>query len=163
MPRGISSPMNKPQIETACLTDLENLLGIEQSSFGYDVITRRQMRYLLGSKTAVVVKAVLRGTTIGYMVMLSRRNSSIVRIYSLAVTAEERRLGFGRIMLEHAEEYCRENGFECIHLELHAKNRSGLVFYLATGYCLYGRKENYYTDGGAVLLLRKYISLEEAA
>lgn len=155
--------MNKTHIQPASQADLEDLLVIEQSSFGYDVITRRQMRYLLGSKTAVVVKAVLRDTIVGYMVMLLRRNSSIVRIYSLAVAAEERRLGFGRIMLEYAEEYCRENGFERIHLELHIKNRSGLVFYLATGYSLCGRKENYYTDGGAVLRLRKYINLEEAA
>ena len=75
--------MDELAIEAASPADLPSLLKIETSSFDYDVITARQMRYLLRSSTAVVAKAVSAAATIGCMILLTRKNSRSIRIYSL--------------------------------------------------------------------------------
>ena len=149
--------MNSLEIRTASLADLQYLLDIERKSFEYDIITLKRMRHFLKSKTAIVIKAISSSLLVGYMILLTRKNSGILRIYSLAIVYEERRLGFGRKLLRYAEDYGAKKGFERIHLELHASNTPALIFYLSEGYCLYGRRENYYTDGAQALLLRKSV------
>ena len=149
--------MNILKSQTASLNDLHTLSDMERKIFDYDVVTFKQMKYLLNSKTAIVAKAVLNGLVVGYMILLTRKNSRVLRIYSLGVSTEERRLGFGRRLLQHAEKCAAERGCERVHLELHVNNTPALIFYLAEGYSLYGRREGYYTDGAQALLLRKYI------
>ena len=146
------------EIRTASLADLHTLSAMEESIFNYDVISSRQMRYLLQSETAIVNKAILDDRPVGYSILLTKKNNRVLRIYSLGVLKEERQLGVGSLLLRHAEKNAAASGHERIHLELHGKNLPGIVFYLTAGYNIYGRRQNYYTDGSSALLLKKYIS-----
>lgn len=150
--------MNILEIQTASLSDLHTLSDLERRVFDYDVVTQRQMKYLLTSKTAIITKAVLNSLLVGYMILLTRKNSSVLRIYSLAISKEERQRGIGRQLLQKAEQCAVKTGCERIHLELRQENTPALVFYLSEGYSLYGRREHYYTDGAPAMLLRKYIT-----
>lgn len=76
----------------ATLEDVNILTDIEKAVFDYDVISLKQMRYLIKSGTAIVVKAVVPEDTIaGYMVLLRRRNSKVLRIYSICVLQDYRK------------------------------------------------------------------------
>ncbi len=144
------------KISEATMDDANSLADIEKAIFNYDVISKKQIRHLLKSETATVIKAALYNTAIvGYLVLLRRRNSKILRIYSLGVLPDYRNSGIGRQLLQKAEECVDRLGCECLQLEVQAQNKSALLFYLAAGYSLYGRKYGYYSDGSTALLLRK--------
>lgn len=149
------------RIRDAGFGDLPALVDIENGIFQYDVISPRQMRYLLRSDTAMVMKAEQGNAIVGYMVLLRRRNCTALRIYSLGVVQEARQLGIGNQLLLWAELQTTRVGCNRLSLELHMQNRGALIFYLAAGFCIYGRKTDYYTDGSSALLLRKYVASGE--
>lgn len=148
-------------ISTASLADLGTLVELERSIFDYDLISPRQMRYLLQSRSVVVSKAVFAGNIVGYTVVLTRQRSKVGRLYSIGVRSEARELGIGKRLLLQAENITAERGGDRVHLEVHLQNSSALRFYQKEGYCLYGQRENYYSDGAQALLLRKFIRCGE--
>lgn len=148
-------------ISKASPNDLPTLVELERTIFNYDLISPRQMRYLLQSPSAVVCKAVFCKTVVGYMVVLTRRNSTVGRLYSIGVRPEARALGIGRSLLHHAESITAHRGCNRVHLEVHAANESALRFYQHAGYSLFEQKENYYSDGALALRLRKFIDCGE--
>jgi [ribosomal protein S18]-alanine N-acetyltransferase len=137
--------------------DVASLAGLERELFQYDVISPRQMRYLIKSDTAIVVKAELDSSTVGSMILLRRSNSKVLRIYSIGVIETIRNTGIGHNLLHYAENRLVEFGCNRMHLEVNVHNTKGLIFFLSSGFFLYGRKNNYYTDGAMALLLRKEI------
>lgn len=142
----------------ATLRDADILAEIEKLIFQYDVISLRQMRYLIMSKAAIVMKAFLSdGTIVGYMVLLRRSNSKVLRLYSLAVRQNYRSAGVGRLLLKCAEGVCGNTGCDRLQLEVQMQNKQALLFYLSAGYTLYGRRSGYYTDGSTALLLRRQV------
>jgi len=150
--------MGKPiKIAQADIQDLESLCDLENKTFNYDVISKRQMRHLLTSFSALVYKAVEEESLVGSMILLTRKKSRALRLYSLAVDDSHRSQGIGKMLLNYAEKAALSWGGETIRLEQRVDNLPLLLFYLAAGYNLYGRKEEYYTDGKAALLLEKYV------
>lgn len=144
-------------ITAASQGDRQALVELERTIFDYDLISPRQMSYLLQSSSVVVCKAVYGVDIVGYMVVLTRKNSKVLRLYSIGVLSEVRELGIGRKLLSHAESLSTERGCNRVHLEVHAKNMPALHFYQRAGYSLYGQREHYYSDGAQALLLRKFI------
>lgn len=61
------------QIMRADSGDLRPLCELENRTFTYDVISGRQMRYLLKSHSAMVYKAVSNEQLVGSMILLSRK------------------------------------------------------------------------------------------
>ncbi len=145
------------KITEANIHDLEQLCDLERNTFSYDVISKRQMRYLLNSFSVLVYKAVEEESLIGSMILLTRKKSRKVRLYSLAVDDSHRCQGIGRMLLNYAEKAALSWGGDAIRLEQRVDNLPLLLFYLSAGYGLYGRKEEYYTDGKAALLLEKFV------
>lgn len=147
----------------ATVDDLAALVNLEKSIFHYDIISPRQMRYLLNSKTALVIKAELGNLLVGYMVVLRRCKSRVLRIYSLGVRKDARKLGVGRQLLALAEQYSQETGCDILSLEVQTENTAAQLFYLAGGFHIHRTKEGYYTDGSSALVMRKQIPIEETA
>ncbi len=143
-------------LRKAGLADARMLACMEQRIFGYDLITPRQMRYLLKSKSSEVVVAMMDGAAVGYMVMLKRSGCSVARLYSLGVLPEARKKGVARALLQQCEQLAMASGCNRIHLEVHVNNQPGFMLYLLAGYSLHARKEHYYSDGGDALCLRKF-------
>lgn len=157
MQEGQSEMVGSIKIIKADIHDLVLLCDLENKSFAYDVISKRQMRYLLKSLSAMVYKAVAEDRLVGSMILLTRKKSRALRLYSLAVDESCRGQGVGRMLLDHAENAALLRGGESIRLEQRVDNLPLLLFYLAAGYNLYGRKNAYYTDGKAALLLEKFV------
>lgn len=145
------------KIVEATREDVGTLSAIEKLIFQYDVISPRQMLYLLKSATATIVKAEVDSNIVGYMVLLRRKNSKVLRIYSIGILAALSRLGIGLEFLRYAEQCSRDFGCNRLQIEVHTLNKIALMFFFSAGFCLYGRKSNYYTDGAMALLLRKWV------
>lgn len=148
-------------IVPADLGDLPHLTALENQSFSCDRISRRQFRYLMTKANSIIVKAVHHGTLAGYMVLLKRKNSRKLRIYSISVALSARKQGIGRELLAHAEKLATTCHCCQLTLEVCEHNSSALQLYRDAGFHQYGLKKNYYEDGCTALLLKKNIVVED--
>lgn len=55
-------------------------------------------------------------------------------IHRLAVHPERQGHGIGRMLMDHAENHARENGFSCIRLDTYTGNPRALAMYARRGY-----------------------------
>ena len=148
-------------IKNALLTDAEGLAVLDASLFDYDVISIRQMRYLIRSDSAIVVKAESGGRTMGYMILLTRQRSRILRIYALGVAGDARKLGIGTRLLNFAETFTPSVGCDRIQLQVNRSNSSAIEFYLGRGFRTMKIRDAYYTDGSSAYVLSKNITTGE--
>ena len=148
-------------ISRATLSDLQLLTELEVQLFSSDIISRRQFKYLLTKANSIVVKAESDEIFIGYMVLLKRRDSRSLRIYSIGVATRARNQGVAQKFLSYAEQAARNHECNRITLEVAVNNESAIKLYRKAGYIEYGQKANYYEDGCTALLFHKIIPLSE--
>ena len=141
--------------------DLQRLTELEEQLFSSDRISRRQFRYLLTRANSIVVKAESVETLLGYMVLLKRKNSRNLRIYSIGVATHARNQGMAGKLLNYVEEMARHHQRNRLILEVCIHNESAIRLYKNVGFIEYDRKTNYYEDGCTALLLHKIIPLSE--
>lgn len=144
-------------ITPATAADLPRLTELENRIFVSDRISVRQFRYLLTKANAIFLKAEQADELLGYMVLLKRRTSRRLRIYSIGVADSARKQGIARRLIACAEQLAREHHKAVITLEVCEKNEAAVRLYLDSGFSLFGRKAGYYEDGCSALLLRKKI------
>lgn len=148
-------------IVPAELGDLPHLIALEDQSFSCDRISPRQFRYLMTQANSIIVKAVHHDALAGYMVLLRRKNSRKLRIYSIGVALSARKQGIGRELLAHAEKLARTCHCSELTLEVCEHNSSARQLYNNAGFHQYGLKENYYEDGCTALLFDKKIVIKD--
>jgi len=145
-------------LSRAELADLPELMDLENRLFTSDCISRRQFRYLLTKANGIAVKLTENHTLYGYMVLLKRKRCSNLRVYSICVDESVQQRGFGRVLLDYAEEVAVRDKHSSVTLEVSENNSAAIKFYQAGGYCLTGRKIRYYEDGSTALLFKKNIN-----
>ncbi len=148
-------------ISPATLGDLQPLIDLEKAIFTYDKISRRQFRYLLTEANGFMIKIENQEMLLGYMMLLRRKSSRNIRIYSICIRDEARNLGYGRRLLSYAEETAIADNCNSISLEVSVENIAAQRLYESVGFTAYGKKMNYYDDGGAALLLKKQLVCED--
>ena len=152
----------KPKIFPAARCDLPRLSALEQELFSYDLISRRQFGYLMTKANGSIVKAEYDGELVGYMVLLRRKMSRKLRIYSLGVVESARKRGIARSLLAYAEFSALRFNLDHLTLEVCEHNDCAMRLYYYAGFRIYGRKNEYYENGCSALLLRKSLLPEEA-
>lgn len=143
--------------------DISKLTELENQSFSGDRISHRQFRYLITKANSIVVKALLGEILAGYMILLQRKTSKNLRIYSIGVNESVRRQGIAAAMLSYAEEMAIKHDCSRLTLEVCEMNSSAVKLYLATGFSVHGFKKDYYEDGCQALLLHKNITSKDTA
>jgi ribosomal-protein-alanine N-acetyltransferase len=78
----------------------------------------------------------------------------IAELQRIAVTSERRRQGVGALLLAAAVEAASRTEADRMLLEVRADNRPALAFYAHEGFVEIDRRERYYADGAAALVLR---------
>jgi ribosomal protein S18 acetylase RimI-like enzyme len=151
------------QICTAAIKDLDSLVEMENLLFVGDRISRRQFRYLLTKANSIVLKAEQEGSVAGYMILLKRRNSTVLRVYSIGVVPSCRKRGIARALMSYAENCGRDHGYTQLSLEVCEKNESAVQLYKNAGFCLVSIKMNYYEDGCDALHMVKTLIAEGTA
>ncbi|MGB3222691.1 MAG: N-acetyltransferase [Desulforhopalus sp.] len=148
-------------ISPVTMSDLQLLTELEVQLFSSDIISRRQFKYLLTQANSIVVKAESDETFSGYMVLLKRRNSRCLRIYSIGVATHARNQGVAGKFLIYAEQEAQNHHCHRLTLEVAVNNESAIKLYRKAGYIAYGQKVNYYEDGCTALLFHKNFPLSE--
>lgn len=136
------------RVRRAELSDLEDLVALEESSFATDRLSREQYRRHLDSETAqVLVASANHRRFLGTAVVFFRKGTKVARLYSIATHAEARGKGVGSALLEASEQLARRRGCTVLRLEVRTDNDTAIRLYERLGYDRIGRYARYYGDG----------------
>lgn len=97
-----------------------------------------RLREWAGEPRAIILLAQCGGAVVGFAAVCAiphiQRSGYIGRVMGLAVLDEQRRAGVGRVLLEAAEAWAREQG--CVDMEITSNRRrdAAHAFYPARGY-----------------------------
>ena len=138
--------------------DLDALWDLENQVFETDRMSRRSLQRILASPSAVALVAEAAGATVGAAIVLFRANSSIARLYSLAVAPNHTGRGIASALLITAEKAARSRGSHHLRLEVHEKNHGAIKCYRKAGYHEFGRHHAYYEDRSHALRFEKLLS-----
>lgn len=135
------------RIRRATLADLDALVALERRAFTTDHLSRRQYRKHLHSPTVAVLAAVDASGLLGKAVVFFRGNSSIARLYSIAVADTARGRGLGEALLKAAEHAARKRGCISLRLEVRQDNAGAVRLYERLGFRRFAARAGYYEDG----------------
>jgi ribosomal protein S18 acetylase RimI-like enzyme len=135
--------------------DLDALWELENQVFDTNRMSRRSLRRLLVAPSAAVLVAEHQGHLAGAAVVLFRANSTIARLYSLAVTPRFTGRGIGSALITAVEKAARSRKCRFVRLEVHEKNHGAIVCYRKAGYEQFDRHNEYYEDKGHALRFEK--------
>lgn len=136
------------RVRRAELSDLDDLVALEESSFATDRLSREQYRRHLDSETAqVLVASANHRRFLGTAVVFFRKGTKVARLYSIATHAEARGKGVGSALLEASEQLAKRRGCKVLRLEVRTDNDAAIRLYERLGYDRIGRYARYYGDG----------------
>ncbi len=130
------------------MSDLDDLVALEQHVFDGDRMSRAQYRRHLDSDSAQILLASAgQHTFFGSVVLFFRKRSSVARVYSLATRPEARGQGVGAALLEAAVVAARRRRCRVLRLEVRTDNAAAITLYEKLGYQRIGNYPHYYEDG----------------
>ncbi|WP_287818102.1 peptidase C39 family protein [Idiomarina sp.] len=94
----------RTRIIPAQTSHLDAVTALEALTFPEDAISKRSFRRFIESSTADFHVLVADARVIGYTVVLYRNNTNLARLYALVVDEGSRSRGYGRSLLQTAEE-----------------------------------------------------------
>jgi [ribosomal protein S18]-alanine N-acetyltransferase len=144
----------------AAMTDANLLAALEVDLFRTDRCSKKSLRHLI--KHAHVIVAKQQGTLeiVGYAILLGRKNSRKMRIYSFGIVTAARNRGLAGKMIEALEKIVIHSQCHMLTLEVSDGNTAAINLYKKHGFEQYGFRLGYYEDGGHAILMRKRITDE---
>ena len=143
-----------PVIRPALPADLEALLEMELRHFSTDRLSRRSFQRLMQRPSASVWVVDRGGMVLGDAVVLTRKNSTRARLYSIVIDRSAQGQGLGQLLLGQIEAQMMTQGFNEMHLEVRASDLATQHFYQQIGYAAYERRVAYYADGEDAVCMR---------
>lgn len=143
------------KISPAQLSDLGELLRLEQESFQTDVLSKASFRHFLQSDKSDLIVAKKSKHILGYALLLYKRGTSLARLYSIAVDPKARGMGIGSRLLKKCEELALDRDKSYLRLEVRTDNKGAIELYQDTGYRKFGTKPKFYEDGSDALCYEK--------
>lgn len=136
------------RVRRAELSDLDDLVALEDATFDSDRMSRAQYRRHLDSDSAsVLVASANHRRFLGTAVVFYRKGSSVARLYSLASRPEARGKGVASALLATVEQAARQRGCRELRLEVRTDNATAIRLYERLGYHRLARLDRYYEDG----------------
>lgn len=114
--------------------------------FPSDRMTLRSVRHFLKSPSARTWVAELDGAVVGNLILLTRRNSHVARIYSVVVAPQARGRRFAERMVRAAEAEALRLKLRQIKLEVRVDNAAARALYAKLGYVESESLPQYYED-----------------
>lgn len=144
----------------ACEADVNGLAALEVDLFHTDRCSKKNFRYLIRHAQVVVIKRPGETEIFGYAILLGRKNSRKMRLYSFGIAAAARGEGLAGRLLAVLEDLVRARKCSMLTLEVGDSNVAALGFYKKHGFGQYGFRLGYYEDGGHAILMRKNLDGE---
>lgn len=136
------------RVRRAELSDLDDLVALEDATFDSDRLSRAQYRRHLDSDTAqVLVASANHRRFLGTAVVFFRKGSQVARLYSIASKPEARGKGVGSALIAAVEGAARARQCRSLRLEVRTDNETAIRLYERLGYRQIGRYARYYQDG----------------
>ena len=143
------TPAAAVRIRSAELSDLDDLVALEEHSFTSDRLSRAQFRRHLDSDSAkVLVASTGPHRFLGTAVVFFRKRSGVARLYSIATHHAARGQGVGSALLDAVEQLARRRRCRALRLEVRADNPGAARLYERLGYRRLAAMSGYYEDGG---------------
>jgi ribosomal-protein-alanine acetyltransferase len=133
-------------IREATLTDIPDLVMLENRCFTSDRLSERSFRHLLTKGNAVLLVDAQGGQLRAYVLVLFHRNTSMARMYSFAVDPAYRGQGLAKALIAAAEHAALGRGMVSMRLEVRADNAAAIGLYQAMGYRDFAVHPDYYED-----------------
>ena len=152
--REIVAPVHVRQAGTKDLAEMQRL---EQMCFDTEAFSKFQLRYLLGTRTAVSLAAEVDGHFAGFVIGIMNRNrfGTYGRIYTLDVDTGYRARGIGRMLTCCLLERLKQAGCERCFLEVRVDNHSAIRLYEHLGFEKKNIIVNYYAPGVHAIKMKK--------
>ena len=143
-------------IRKAVVSDINDILQIEHASFQVDCFSKGQFKYLLSH--AIFYVAENNKKILGYYILLTKRRSKKVRLYSIAVHPNARGENVGQVLMYHLIHVAKEMYYSCVTLEVRENNVQAIQLYEKFGCVQRGIKTHYYVDGANALIMHCYLN-----
>jgi len=146
-------------IRDATLDDIPALTDLENRCFEIDRLSARSFRrFLTRGKAVLMVDADAKGIA-GYVLVAFHPNTSLARLYSLAVDPDRRGHGIARALVAEAERRALEDrGATRMRLEVHQKNTAAQALYTQAGYRAFDVYPDYYEDHADAVRMEKHLA-----
>ena len=139
----------------ACEADIDRLAALEVDLFRTDRCSKKNFRYLIRHAQVMVIKRPDDTEIFGYAILLGRKNSRKMRLYSFGITAAARGEGLAGRLLAVLEDIVRAKKCSMLTLEVSDSNVAAIGLYKKHGFAQSGFRLGYYEDGGHAILMRK--------
>ncbi len=145
-------------IRKAKVSDIPQLLEVENKCFSYDQMSRRSFHWMIKKAHSVFMVIEWQGTILGYGLVLINQGTSLARLYSICTLKEYQGFGLASKLLTMLEEMSSQKE-DCAYLRLEVKesNEGAIKFYEKLGYQKFSEKTNYYEDGETAFCFEKRI------
>jgi ribosomal protein S18 acetylase RimI-like enzyme len=127
------------EIRKALISDLKEIVEIEYASFDVDSFSKRQFKYLL--MHAIFYIAENNKQILGYYILLTKKRSKKIRLYSIAVHPNARGKNVGQVLMHHLINVAKEMHYPCISLEVRENNNQAIQLYKSLGLLKLGLKQ----------------------
>lgn len=141
------------------LSDLSRLVEIENLTFNYDQLSRRNFHWMIKHAHSIFHVLEYKKTVIGYGLVLINRGTSLARLYSICILGEFQGLGLAAKLIQGLEEKSSEEDCAYLRLEVKESNAPAIRLYEKLGYVRFTKKDNYYDDGSAALCFEKQVKV----
>ena len=144
-------------IRPAGTKDLANMQRLERMCFDAEAFSKFQLRYLLGTRTAIALAAEVDGNFAGFVIGIMNRNrfGTYGRIYTLDVDERYRDRGIGKELTRHLLERLKLAGCEKCFLEVRVDNLSAIALYERLGFERKNVIVNYYAPGVHAIKMKR--------
>ncbi|MGM0525125.1 MAG: GNAT family N-acetyltransferase [Pseudomonadota bacterium] len=138
---------SKLKVRLAERRDLDDLTELEQRTFDYSRISRRNFLRLIQSPSVHFWVVTESAKVIAYTIALTRKNSRYWRIYSIAVDAKHRGRGIARALLEDIIKEAKKGRLSGLTLEVKSDNITAIKLYQLYHFETIDVLPDYYDDG----------------
>lgn len=131
----------------ATRADIPALVALEARCFDYSRMGPRSFKRLIDGNTAHVYLCERQQQLTGYFLLLTRKNSRVWRLYSIATAPEARGTGMGKALIEFAIQTAQKQGATAVSLEVKTDNQAAIKLYEKYDFAVTDVLPGYYDDG----------------
>ena len=134
-------------IRQAVITDITDIIKIENTCFVNDAFSNRQISYLVSKAKGIFYIAEYNGITAGYISLITNKRTNSGRVYSVAVHPDYRGLGIAESLVDRAIDFTRQEQLKSVFLEVRTDNTAAISLYEKKGFVKRFVIPYYYEDG----------------
>lgn len=145
-------------IRDSVVDDVAALVDLENRCFEADRMSARSFKNFITKGRSPLILDEDNGVLRGYALVLLYSNTSLARLYSIAVDPKLRGKGIGKKLLAEAESRALKHNATRMRLEVHQKNKKAKKLYTEMGYRVFAVHDDYYEDHASAVRMEKHLA-----